>query len=160
MLAMYLMKYAGMSVGIFERRHEIGGAWPPRRPRPPVSAATPMPTSSCPCTICPSGGTFRSSGSTAAAGPASMQRWICLPEQQDGVGHLQPEVRPDAGEDRSADRPLLQERCEEVDKVGGYGGQREYWRAQADMLYNPAEYKIDPAIAPGIATRQIEFFRR
>src|SRR5512136_550145 len=25
MLAMYLMKYAGMSVGIFERRHEIGG---------------------------------------------------------------------------------------------------------------------------------------
>ena len=25
MLAMYLSKYAGMSVGIFERRHEIGG---------------------------------------------------------------------------------------------------------------------------------------
>ena len=25
-LAMYLAKYAGMSVGIFERRHEIGGA--------------------------------------------------------------------------------------------------------------------------------------
>ena len=25
MLAMYLAKYAGMSVGIFERRHEIGG---------------------------------------------------------------------------------------------------------------------------------------
>ncbi|MCP4614021.1 MAG: NAD(P)-binding protein, partial [Planctomycetes bacterium] len=24
-LAMYLIKYAGMSVGIFERRHEIGG---------------------------------------------------------------------------------------------------------------------------------------
>lgn len=24
-LAMYLVKYAGMSVGIFERRHEIGG---------------------------------------------------------------------------------------------------------------------------------------
>ena len=23
--AMYLMKYGGMSVGIFERRHEIGG---------------------------------------------------------------------------------------------------------------------------------------
>ena len=25
LLAMYLMKYGGMSVGIFERRHEIGG---------------------------------------------------------------------------------------------------------------------------------------
>ena len=25
MLAMYLTRYAGMSVGIFERRHEIGG---------------------------------------------------------------------------------------------------------------------------------------
>jgi phytoene dehydrogenase-like protein len=24
-LAMYLMKYGGMSVGVFERRHEIGG---------------------------------------------------------------------------------------------------------------------------------------
>jgi L-2-hydroxyglutarate oxidase LhgO len=24
-LGMYLMKYGGMSVGIFERRHEIGG---------------------------------------------------------------------------------------------------------------------------------------
>ena len=25
LLAMYLMKYGGMSVGIFERRHEVGG---------------------------------------------------------------------------------------------------------------------------------------
>ena len=25
LLAMYLIKYGGMSVGIFERRHEIGG---------------------------------------------------------------------------------------------------------------------------------------
>ncbi|MCK4697292.1 MAG: NAD(P)-binding protein, partial [Dehalococcoidia bacterium] len=24
-VAMYLVKYAGMSVGVFERRHEIGG---------------------------------------------------------------------------------------------------------------------------------------
>jgi ribulose 1,5-bisphosphate synthetase/thiazole synthase len=28
MLAMYLTKYAGMSCGIFERRHEIGGSCP------------------------------------------------------------------------------------------------------------------------------------
>jgi len=25
LLAMYLIKYGGMSVGVFERRHEIGG---------------------------------------------------------------------------------------------------------------------------------------
>ena len=26
-LAMYLAKYGGMSVGVFEKRHEAGGCW-------------------------------------------------------------------------------------------------------------------------------------
>ena len=48
MLAMYLMKYGGMSVGIFERRHEIGGCLATEETSAPGFGATPMPTSSLP----------------------------------------------------------------------------------------------------------------
>ena len=42
--AMYLMKYGGMSVGIFERMHGIGGCLATGRLRHLASAAMPMPT--------------------------------------------------------------------------------------------------------------------
>jgi len=98
-----------------------------------LPAATPMPISSCHVLYVPLAD-FPEFWSMGAVGPASMQRWICLPEQQDGVGHLQPE-----GTTRRRRRPaqqiapLLQEGCREVDKVGAMEDSREYWRAQADM---------------------------
>lgn len=45
MLAMYLTKYAGMSCGVFERRHEIGGGLATEEKALPGFGETPMPIS-------------------------------------------------------------------------------------------------------------------
>ena len=39
---MYLAKYGGLDVAIFERRHEMGGDGPVRKAPPPVSSPTLM----------------------------------------------------------------------------------------------------------------------
>jgi|GEM_PF-2298451 len=47
-LAMYLAKYGGMSVGMFERRHEIGGCLCTEETAAGSSVAIPTPIPSCP----------------------------------------------------------------------------------------------------------------
>jgi len=80
LLAMYLMKYAGMSVVSSERRHEIGGCWP-RGTSAPGFPGTPIQHHPAPCTYLPVWRDFPDFWEYGGLGPAPVQRWICLPEQ-------------------------------------------------------------------------------
>ena len=44
LLAMYLIKYGGMSVAVFERRHELGGCLTTEETAAPGFEVIPMPT--------------------------------------------------------------------------------------------------------------------
>jgi beta-carotene ketolase (CrtO type) len=159
LLAMYLMKYGGMSVGIFERRHEIGG---------------------CLATEETSAPGFRGNTHANIILPMYyMSLWRDFPEfweyggrwdqhlcsdgfvfrnNKTALGIYSQKYDPDQTKTAAQIARFSKKDAERWIKSAAMENSREYWRAQADMLYNPAEYKIDPAIAPGIATRQIEFF--
>ena len=155
LLAMYLMKYAGMSVGIFERRHEIGG---------------------CLATEETSAPGFR--GNTHANIILPMYYlpvWRDFPDFWEYGGRWDQHLCSDGFVFRNNDTALgiystkydpTQERSaqqiarfskKDADKwlkLSSLERSREYWRVQADLIFNPAEFRADP----GVMTRQVEFF--
>jgi len=94
LLALYLIKYGGMSVGIFERRHEIGGCLAPRSFRPRFSRNTHA-NIILPWYYAPIWRDFPSSGTTARNGSSTPAATGSCSGQGELPGDLQREARSD-----------------------------------------------------------------
>ena len=155
LLAMYLMKYGGMSVGVFERRHEVGGCLATEESAAPG---------------------FR--GNTHAHMILAMYylpMWRDFPEFWDyGCRWDQPlcsagfafqnnetalsiySLKHDPLQERTAQQ-IARFSKKDADrwlKLAALERSREYWRCQADLIFNPAEFRTDPAIL----NRQMEMY--
>jgi len=155
LLAMYLMKYCGMSVGVFERRHEVGG---------------------CLATAEISAPGFR--GNTHANIILPMYYlpvWRDFPEFWEYGGQWDQHLcsdgfvfrdnetclaiysqKHDPGQERTAREiaRFSEKDAEKWLKLAALEHSDEYWRCQADLIFNPAEFRI----APEILTRQMELY--
>ncbi len=144
LLAMYLMKYGGMSVGIFERRHEIGGCLATEETSAPgfrgnTHANIILPMYYLPVWrdfpefweyggrwdqhLCSDGFVFKNN--ETALGIYSRSTILTgTPAEQ--IARFSK---------KDADKWL---------KLSAMQRSREYWRVQADLMFNPAEVRADP----------------
>src|SRR5512137_1857814 len=155
LLAMYLMKYAGMSVGIFERRHEIGGCLATEETSAPgfrgnTHANIILPLYYLPVWrdftdfweyggrwdqhLCSDGFVFRNNGTALGIYSTKYD-----PEQQRSAEQIARFSKRDA---------------EKWLKLSALQRSKEYWTYQADLLFNPAEDRA----APEILNRQVELY--
>jgi beta-carotene ketolase (CrtO type) len=155
LLAMYLMKYGGMSVGVFERRHEVGGCLSTEESAAPG---------------------FR--GNTHAHMLLAMYylpMWRDFPEFWDyGCRWDQPlcsggfvfrnnetalsiySLKHDPLQERTAQQiaRFSKKDAEKWLKLAALDRSQEFQRVQADLIFNPAEFRT----APEVLNRQIEVF--
>jgi phytoene dehydrogenase-like protein len=155
LLAMYLAKYGGMSVGIFERRHEMGGCLAGEETTAPgfrnnVAANMILPMYYAPIwrdfpdfweyggrwdqQLCSDGLVFRDN--ETALGIYSQKH--------------------DPTQERTAQQiaRFSQKDAENWLKLSTMERSWEYWRVLIDGMFNPAEFKTDPEIF----TRQMELY--
>ncbi len=145
LLAMYLMKFGGMSVGIFEKRHEIGGCLATEESSAPgfrgnTHANIILPMYYLPVWrdfpefweyggrwdqhLCSDGFVFKNNETCLSIYSASHD-----PDQERTAEQIARFSKKDA------EKWLQLAQLEHCD---------EYWRVQADMIFNPAEFKLDP----------------
>jgi beta-carotene ketolase (CrtO type) len=155
LLAMYLVKYGGLSVGVFERRHEVGGCLATEEsPAPGFRANTHahmilamyyLPVwrdfpefweYGCRWdqALCSAGFVFKDNETAL-----SIYSLKHDPLQERSAGEIARFSRKDA------DTWL---------RLAALDRSREYQRVQMDLVFNPAELRTDPAIL----TRQMEVF--
>ena len=136
LLAMYLMKYGGMSVGIFERRHEIGGCLATEETSAPGFRGNTHANIILPMYYLPVWRDFPDFWEYGG-------RWdqhLCsdgfvFRNNETALGIYSTKYDPDAGAYRAADRPLLQEGCREMAEAGNTG-------AQPRVLGSPGRHDI------------------
>ena len=155
LLAMYLIKYGGMSVGIFERRHEIGG---------------------CLATEESSAPGFRGNTHANVILPwYYVPVWRDFPEFWDYGAQIDQYTCSDGAIFRNNQTclaiysekhdPTQERTAKEIARFSEKDADRwlKYWtlwqsdetqRAQMDMLFNPAEFRL----APEVMNRQIAVF--
>ena len=155
LLAMYLTKYGGMSVGVFERRHEVGGGLATEESAAPGFRAN--------------------THAHMILAMYYLPMWRDFPEFWDyGCRWDQPlcsagfvfqnnetalsiySLKHDPMQERTAQQiaRFSQKDAEKWLKLAALERSREFWRVQADLIFNPAEFRTDPAIL----NRQIEVF--
>ena len=157
LLAMYLIKYGGLTVGIFERRHEIGGCLATEETSAPgfrgnTHASVILPWYFTPVYrdfpefwdygaqtdqhICSDGGIFRRNGT-------------CLAIYSEKHDPTQERTAREIARfsERDAEKWL---------KLWQLWQSDDFQRVQFDMLFNPAEYRM----APDILNRQVAIYPR
>ena len=147
LLAMYLTKYGGMSVGVFERRHEVGGGLATEESAAPGFRAN--------------------THAHMILAVYYLPMWRDFPEFWEyGCRWDQPlcsagfvfrnnetalsiySLKHDPMQERSAQQiaRFSQKDADRWLKLAALERSREFWRAQADLMFNPAEFRTDPAI--------------
>ena len=155
-LAMYLTKYAGMSVGIFERRHEIGGGLATEETSAPGFRGNTHANIQLPWYYLPLWRDFpefwdygaQLDQYTCSTGGAFRKEQNCLAIYSD---------KHDWDQTRSAEEiARFSERdAERWLKVRKLWLSAELQRVQMDMVFNPAEVR---ALDPGIMERQLAVY--
>ena len=155
LLALYLIKYAGMSVGVFERRHEIGGCLATEELSVPG---------------------FRGNTHANIILPwYYLPLWRDFPEFWEYGAQWDQHLCSDGFVFRDKDNclaiysdkhdPTQEKTCREIArfsekdaekwrKIWAMENSDEYQRMQVDMLFNPAEFRMSPEIL----TRQAELY--
>jgi len=159
LLAMYLMKYGGMSVGIFERRHEIGGCLATEETSAPGFRGNTHANIILPMYYLPVWRDFPDFWEYGG-------RWdqhLCsdgfvFRNNKKAIGIYSTKYDPEQHKSAEVIARFSKKDADKWIKTAEMERSREYWRAQADLIFQPAEYKIDPNIAPGIGMRQLDFF--
>jgi beta-carotene ketolase (CrtO type) len=155
LLAMYLMKYGGMSVGVFERRHEIGGCLATEEISAPGFRGNTHANIILPMYYLPVWRDFPEFWEYGA----QWDQHLC----SDGFVFKDNETclsiysqKHDPNQERTAEQiaRFSKKDAEKWLKLTELEHSEEYWRCQADLIYNPAEFKI----APEILNRQIELY--
>jgi phytoene dehydrogenase-like protein len=147
MLALYLSKYAGMSVAIFERRHEIGGCLATDETTVPGFRGNTHANIILPWYYLPVWRDFpefweygaRTNQYLCSDGAAFRKNQTCLviySEKHDPTQERSAEEIARFSE-RDADQWL---------KIWGLCKSDEFQRVQIDMLFNPAEFRAAPEI--------------
>ena len=145
MLAMYLSKYAGMSVGVFERRHEIGGGLATEEMSAPGFRGNTHANIMLPWYFAPI--------------------WRDFPEFWDYGGQIDQHLCSDGGAflnnntclaiySEKAD-PTQERTAREIARFSERDAEKylklwkvslsdEYLRVNMDMIFNPSEWRLDP----------------
>jgi beta-carotene ketolase (CrtO type) len=154
-LAMYLMKYGGMSVGIFERRHEIGGCLATEEMTAPGFRSNTHANIILPWYYVPIWRDFpqfweyggQIDQYLCSTGAVFLDNDSCIAIYAD---------KHDPNQERSAGEiARFSERdAEKWLKVSKLEHSIEYQRVQMDALFNPAEFNL----APEVLNRQIEVY--
>ena len=111
LLALYLIKYGGMSVGVFERRHEIGGCLATEELSAPGFRGNTHANIILPWYYAPVWRDFPDFWEYGAQlGPAHLQRRLRLQGQGELPRHLQRQARSDPGAHRPARSPASRRR--------------------------------------------------
>jgi beta-carotene ketolase (CrtO type) len=155
LLAMYLMKYGGMSVGIFERRHEIGGCLATEETSAPGFRGNTHANMIFPMYYLPVWRDFpefweyggRWDQHLCSDGFVFKNNQTCLSIYS---------LKHDPTQERTAQQiaRFSQKDAEKWLKLMELERSSEYWRTQVDMMFNPAEFRTEPEIL----NRQIEVF--
>ena len=155
LLAMYLIKYGGMSVGIFERRHEMGGCLSTEESAAPGFLGNTHANMILPMFYLPVWRDFpdfweygcRWDQHLCSAGFVFKNNETALSIYS---------LKYDPMQERTAQQiaRFSGKDAERWLKLSALGRCEEYWRVQADMMFNPAEFRT----APEILNRQIEVF--
>ena len=155
LLAMYLMKYGGMSVGIFERRHEMGGCLATEERSAPGFRGNTAANVILPLYYLPVWRDFPDFWELGG-------RWdqhLC----SDGFVFRNNETalgiystKYDPTQERTAQQiaRFSQKDAEKWLKLAAMERSREYWRVLIDGMFHPAELKTDPEIF----NRQLELY--
>ncbi len=158
LLAMYLIKYGGMSVGIFERRHEIGGCCATEELAAPGFRGNTHANMILPWYYLP---IFRDFPNFWEYGAQWDQHLSC-----DGMVFRDKEEclalyshKHDPNQERSAAEiaRFSQKDAETWLKVNELERSEEFMRVQVDAIFNPAEVR---ATDPGIMERQVDVFSK
>jgi phytoene dehydrogenase-like protein len=154
-LAMYLMKYGGMTVGVFERRHEIGGCLATEEMTAPGFRSNTHANIILPWYYVPVWRDFPEFWEYGAqidqylcsTGSVFLNNQTCLTIYSD---------KHDPTQERSAKEiARFSERdAEKWLRVSKLDHSIEYQRVQMDSLMNPAEFNL----APEVLNRQIELY--
>jgi beta-carotene ketolase (CrtO type) len=155
LLAMYLMKYGGMSVGIFERRHEIGGCLATEETSAPGFRGNTHANIILPMYYLPVWRDFpefweyggRWDQHLCSDGFVFKNNDTCLSIYS---------TKHDPNQERTAEQiaRFSKKDAEKWLSLAALERSKEYWRVQADLIFNPAEFRV----APEILNRQIEVF--
>ena len=154
-IAMYLMKYGGMSVGIFERRHEIGGCLATEESAAPGFRGNTHANIILPWYFAP---IYRDFPEFWEYG-VQLDQHICgsgavFNKEQDYIAIYS--EKHDPTQERSAKEIARwsEKDAEKWLKLWALWQSDEMQRVQVDMLFNPAEFRI----APEVLNRQMELY--
>ena len=155
LLAMYLVRYAGMSVGIFERRHEIGGCCATEESAAPGFRGNTHANIILPWYYAP---LYRDFPDFWEYG-AQLDQHICgsgavFNKEQDYIAVYSQKHDPTQERTAKEIERWSQRDAEKWLKLWDLWQSDEFQRVQIDMLYNPAEFRI----APEVLNRQIELY--
>jgi beta-carotene ketolase (CrtO type) len=155
LLAMYLARYGGMSVGVFESRHEIGGCCATEEISAPGFRGNTHATIILPWYFAPM---YRDFPEFWEYG-AQLDQHICgsgavFNKEQDYITVYS--EKHDPTQERTANEigRWSQRDAEKWLKLWAMWQGDEFQRVQIDMLFNPAELRI----APEVLNRQIEVY--
>ena len=147
LLAMYLIKYGGMSVGIFERRHEIGGCLATEEIAAPGFRGNTHANIILPWYYLPIWRDFPEFWDYGA----QWDQYLC----SDGFVFRDNETclaiysdKHDPSQERSAGEiaRFSQKDAEKWLKITDLEHSDEYQKAQMDMLFRPAEMRMEPEV--------------
>ncbi len=150
MLAMYLMKYGGMSVGIFERRHEIGGCLATEETSAPGFRGNTHANIILPMYYMPLWRDFPDFWEYGG-------RWdqhLCsdgfvFRDTKTALGIYSQKYDPTQEKTAQQIARFSKKDAEKWIKSAAMEDSREYWRAQADMLLQPGGVQARPQHRPG-----------
>jgi beta-carotene ketolase (CrtO type) len=145
MLAMYLSKYAGMSVGVFERRHEIGGGLATEEMSAPGFRGNTHANIMLPWYFAPIWRDFpdfwdyggQIDQHLCSDGGAFLNNNTCLAIYSEKVDPTQERTAREIARFSESD-------AEKYLKLWKVALSDEYLRVNMDMIFNPAEWRLDP----------------
>ena len=146
MLAMYLTKYAGMSVGVFERRHEIGGGLATEELSAPGFRGNTHANMMLPWYFAPLWRDFpdfwdyggQIDQHLCSDGAAFLDNNTCLAIYSEKVDPTQERTAKEIARFSESD-------AEKWLKLAKVAQSDEFLRVNLDMIFNPAEGRLDPA---------------
>ncbi len=158
LLALYLIKYGGMSVGIFERRHEIGGCCATEELSAPGFLGNTHANMILPWYFLP---VLRDFPQFWEYGARWDQHLTCVgmvfKDNENGLGLYS--HKHDQNQERSA-KEIARFSGKDAEtwlRIAALEQTDELMRTQMDMIFNPAETR---AADPGIITRQAEVYAK
>jgi phytoene dehydrogenase-like protein len=155
LLAMYLMKYGGISVGVFERRHEVGGGLSTEESAAPGFRSNTHAHMMMAMYYLPIWRDFPEFWDYGCRWDQSLcSAGIVFQNNETALSIYS--LKHDPLQERTAQQIARFSKRDAATwlRLAALERSREYWRVQTDMIFNPAEFRANP----DIMNRQMELF--